>query len=1130
MAFQDKRQSNKLPSWADRDRVPGQRLDAATYIGIVKDNVDPLRSGRLQVWIPEFSGFQDNTSKDNPGYWRTVSYASPYFGTTNPGTSTNNDFEHTNQTYGMWMVPPDIGNQVLCTFVNGDPNRGYWFACISPTLSHYMVPGMAAGNKLDTNMVGANVKPSLVSGISPPQSLPVNEYNENAPDANKGSFYENPKPIQEWQAQILFKQGLDRDNIRGTISSSSQRESPSHVFGISTPGRAFGNDPADDPNYQDKLYAGTISSDQYAVHTRKGGHQFVMDDGDVMGKDQLVRLRSSGGHQILMHDTTKTMYIANSEGSVWIELTESGHMHIYTAGGFNLRSEGDVNVHGKNIRMQAEKDFNISAGGGYNVSAADVRLTGINSSLLFGGKINIASDSSIAIGSSSLVVSASGAIVINGDTVDINNGGSASNSVGPAVIKPTLHDDTTYNPTNPLRPNLWVPVSQSTSSIVTVLPSHEPWTRDSSTTGPAPVKSVESSICPPKSGTPGFSNTSGSTFKGGAGPLGDWIAQNETGSLGAPGGYNAFNRGGPAAPGTGSIGGEKLDLINLTLSQLQAKQSITDAYQRVFAAGRYQVIPSTLTAAVQGLKLDGNQKFDQTTQDYIFNNYLCRAKRKQIAAYLDNPDSNNQQLLTAACLDIAQEWASIATPPGVQLRNGKVSTGVESYYAGIGGNSAHGSVANTVAALKAQWQYLKDQASGSNTDMVNTPAQGGTLTDGLNNAVDTEESSNSTDVGIINAAGGTVSDSCPTEWLAKSEAYTPSGGIGSGAPTITQQQAKAMHAELGYFESEWDYSKFEGGRLGKYQVDAEYLAAGDRGYIKPDAVQQYGDEALANSVSWTGKDGINSQTAFSQYKNTQDSIQFDEFNANFSALKSNGGIKDTDDICIAAGMLFVAHQMRSADKAKMWREHGGVKDDTGVLGDVYFNHGRYAIDVLAASAAVGNSGSNGSGTASGLSGENTSGVNPDDVFTFTSGSGSRSSFDQLAGDFKTAVCKLAESYKTKTGSKIQVTSCFRSQADQDRLYQAWTNAGGKIPGMPKVTIPGMGGITTPAKLVGAHGSGLAMDSGQMAVVINTVGAAEIAKLGLKWGGTFSTPDPVHVQSMNTSPQPISPPNKPILDE
>jgi hypothetical protein len=132
------------------------------------------------------------------------------------------------------------------------------------------------------------------------------------------------------------------------------------------------------------------------------------------------------------------------------------------------------------------------------------------------------------------------------------------------------------------------------------------------------------------------------------------------------------------------------------------------------------------------------------------------------------------------------------------------------------------------------------------------------------------------------------------------------------------------------------------------------------------------------------------------------------------------------------------------------------------------------------------------------------------VFTFTSsGSGTRASFDSLNGQFKTQICKMGQLYKEKTGSKIGITSAVRSQAEQTVLYDAWVAAGGRIPDRPVVDTP-RGRIFTPAKNVGSHG-GVAIDSGQMELVVSTLGASVIAELGLKWGGTFSTPDKVHIQ-------------------
>ena len=169
-----------------------------------------------------------------------------------------------------------------------------------------------------------------------------------------------------------------------------------------------------------------------------------------------------------------------------------------------------------------------------------------------------------------------------------------------------------------------------------------------------------------------------------------------------------------------------------------------------------------------------------------------------------------------------------------------------------------------------------------------------------------------------------------------------------------------------------------------------------------------------------------------------------------------------------------------------------MSDTRGVPGEVYFNHGRYAIDVLAAAvgAPVGSSKSDGSGRGvyDGFYGENTTGIDPTEVFIFsTSGTGTRERFDQLQGSFKDAIIKAAKEYKDKTGSKVRVTSAFRSQADQDLLYQRWIDAGGG-PDKPKA-----GGIITPAKNSN-HSQGIAIDSSEGAQINRTIDLAKYGRL------------------------------------
>ena len=357
----DFRIGTKINKSLRTDLAPATNLSPFPYIGIVKNNLDPTRCGRVQVFIPELGG-----NPDDPSNWRTISYASPFMGYTSTEINQTDiqdnkeSFTNVSHTYGMWMVPPDIGVEVICMFIAGDPMRGYWVACVNSNLSRYMLPGLAGSTNVNSTFATANAKASYTPGDQPP----VVEFNENIPaNETNSNFYNAPKPIHETQYAVFKQQGLDKDTVRGTISSSSQRETPSQVFGISTPGRPL-NDPADDPNYVRKLNAGTLTEEYYRVKSRKGGHTFVMDDGGVLGADQLVRLRTAGGHQILMHDTEETIYISHAKGNSWVELAADGSINIYGKNGFNLRSEGNINIHSdQNINMNAQGNINMRTHG-----------------------------------------------------------------------------------------------------------------------------------------------------------------------------------------------------------------------------------------------------------------------------------------------------------------------------------------------------------------------------------------------------------------------------------------------------------------------------------------------------------------------------------------------------------------------------------------------------------------------------------------------------------------------------------------------------------------------------------------------------------------------------------------------
>jgi hypothetical protein len=469
----DHRIGNKIQRNLRREDAGGTRVDPFPYIGVVKNNLDPTRSGRIQVFIPDLGG-----PPDDPNNWRTVGYASPYMGYTSQvqnstdHSSTSNNFDTVTHSYGMWMVPPDIGVNVIVLFIAGDPLRGYWLACVNPNLSHFMLPTVAGSVDVDPNSLSARAKQTYKEG----DVVPVAEFNEYTKDFTNSAFYLNNKPIHETQYAVLKLQGLEKDPVRGAISSSSQRESPSAVFGISTPGRPL-IDPADDSkNYIEQLSAGKVDPKYLTIKSRKGGHSFVMDDGAVLGEDQLIRLRTAGGHQILMNDTNNILYIANSDGTSWVEMSSDGSLNIYASSGVNIRSQNDINLHSDtNINMNAV-NINMNASTKFQLNTSTTNILSPGAFNLQTGPTQFKSSGEFLVDAAGLVSLKSGGIV----AVDGTGWYAQSSKTKTAKpVDPIQHNslpDTTQNSVQQ-----WVSNPGVLDTIVTVAPTHEPFQR--ATTG-----------------------------------------------------------------------------------------------------------------------------------------------------------------------------------------------------------------------------------------------------------------------------------------------------------------------------------------------------------------------------------------------------------------------------------------------------------------------------------------------------------------------------------------------------------------------------------------------------------------------------------------------------------------------
>jgi len=511
----NKRMGSKSAPYMRTDNT-GLFHSPGPYIAIVKNNIDPSRAGRLQVYIPQFGGSDEN----NPSNWLTVSYASPFAGQTrqridvNSYVDTNidvtNQYENSFQSYGFWFVPPDLNGRVLVIFANGDPSQGYYFACIRDSMDSHMTPGIGAVKASKSATDGGYIwRPTGANAIAThtmlqsyieltqngkseiPFRLPVSE---PVLIAQANSSPSTPLQVQMvpqvYQTKQLGMQGLAFDFIRGSTSASSVRENPSQVFGISTPGRliSFANVATSASvisqiqEFLNSNQVEIVSNNQENQDSltksltctyRTGGHSFVMDDGTIDGFDQGIRIRTTSGNEILMDDTNGQIYIINSQGTAWVELSPSGYIDIFSANNFSIRSQGDINFHAdKNINMNAIGKIKIHSGDTTQIDSIGSLTTRSSSdfTLYSTDSIQLGTSGTVAIDSKGAGSIQSGDVLnIKGTKINLNSG-SGKNVKDPGILQQSKQIDVIQSDGS----KVWWSNGKF-DSICSRAPAHEPW-------------------------------------------------------------------------------------------------------------------------------------------------------------------------------------------------------------------------------------------------------------------------------------------------------------------------------------------------------------------------------------------------------------------------------------------------------------------------------------------------------------------------------------------------------------------------------------------------------------------------------------------------------------------------------
>ena len=154
---------------------------------------------------------------------------------------------------------------------------------------------------------------------------------------------------------------------------------------------------------------------------------------------------------------------------------------------------------------------------------------------------------------------------------------------------------------------------------------------------------------------------------------------------GGEGGYNSINRGnaGDTPGGAQAIFGKPL--TEMTVGEVRRAQKS----RRVFAVGKYQIIPDTMEGFVRVMKISDADKFDAATQEK-FKEYVINYKRPEVGRYIRGESSNR----ALAAQELAREFASVglAFPEAGRVRG-------ESRYSGTAGNRASISPERVESAL-----------------------------------------------------------------------------------------------------------------------------------------------------------------------------------------------------------------------------------------------------------------------------------------------------------------------------------------------------------------------------------------------------------------------------------------------
>ena len=243
---------------------------------------------------------------------------------------------------------------------------------------------------------------------------------------------------------------------------------------------------------------------------------------------------------------------------------------------------------------------------------------------------------------------------------------------------------------------------------------------------------------------------------------------------GGEGGYNSVNRGnaGDTPGGAQSIFGKPL--TEMTVGEVRRAQKS----RRVFAVGKYQIIPDTMEGFVRVMKISDADKFDAATQEK-FKEYVINYKRPAVGRYIRGESSNR----ALAAQELAREFASVglAFPEAGRVRG-------ESRYSGTAGNRASISPERVEAALDIA-RSGKGVSTSSTTPPTQSPSVSSQKTSTQSPSVSLQKTSTSTSTQSPSVSLQKTSTQSPSVSLQKTSTQSSSVSL---QKTSTQSSSVSL--------------------------------------------------------------------------------------------------------------------------------------------------------------------------------------------------------------------------------------------------------------------------------------------------------------------------------------------------